>query len=246
MSDESPAISPTVSSATSHVTSETDTASNADPSLIDVSGTQEVAVDPGVMVGVTIGEATYDVPASVAEHMANLTTHSSAPEAYELALPDGVEGLDLSPDNPDTAEVYDILKQGNVNNETAQALAEWVAKRDCAIDETIATETAVAREAGKAELIASLGSEQAVNDLDTWLRGITGGETISTTPAGAKALAEFRRRVGEVSPPRTTNTAPSINNPWAKGVGFNLTEQGRIARSNPGLAQTLRSQANAA
>jgi hypothetical protein len=53
------------------------------------------------------------------------------------------------------------------------------------------------------------------------------------------------------TPPRSPGAAPppgqpaSTANPWKKGAGFNMTEQGRITRDDPAMAKRLRAEAEA-
>lgn len=40
-----------------------------------------------------------------------------------------------------------------------------------------------------------------------------------------------------------SNVRGGVNNPWVKGPGFNLTEQGRLTKTNPELAARLKAEA---
>lgn len=56
-------------------------------------------------------------------------------------------------------------------------------------------------------------------------------------------LTDYRRGTSPVADANGGNKDDKTPNPWKKGPGFNLTEQGRIFRSNPQLAASLAASA---
>ena len=149
----------------------------------------------------------HSLPKAVADHIAGLTKAAEdakaprAPEAYELTAPEGSD-LNLAADDPMAAEFMGILKDGDVDTATGQKLVDFLVKREAALDEQAATLAKESQAKNLAAMTEALGGEQAVKDLNAWIKGLTGGEVLSTTVKGAVSLQKLRERIGEVVPPK--------------------------------------------
>jgi len=239
------------------------------PAAPDTAGDKNAAPKDAAST-LKIGDTDVQVSAEVAKHVQDLegrlaeSGKNQVPDGgYELNVPEKLAGqIQADANDPRVASLFEIAKANN----WPQSVVDGVVALEYQNQVQAAEADTQAHANEKATLVKMIDPDGALGEAGAlkkagedgqWLVSLLANDIktnpgiqdeikfLSTTANGWAVMKAIRDSVGVGAVPRPADASASASNPFASDT-FNLTEQAKLVRGNPDLAQTLKAQAASA
>lgn len=183
-----------------------------------------------------------------------------SPEDYQLNVPEAyADRISADPGDPRVEKLFEIARANGWKQDAVDALVEMeyasvTAAAQADADAHASEKEALIKMMDPDGTLGSEGAMHAAQDVGNWAVGVLSADIkanpaiadeirFSATTANGVAMLQALMKRTKISAAPRAHEASDQHNPW-NSTHFNLTEQGRIVRENPDLAEALKARAS--